>query len=315
MKTKLFLTLLLSFLISSSIYAERRSFPDNQFKSIPDTCYSICPEEGTVFRYVYEVKNRTSSIDQKIYRKTALVYLPYGFDENDTETEYNVMYLMHGHEQSPEFFFDGPNCNSLLKKIIDSLIYEKQMAKTIFCAVTFWEPYSTDVFVNAQFFNKELREELMPGFEEKYHIRQNRNSRGFGGFSMGSMTTWTIFENCMDLISHYAPVSGDARRMGGSSANDRGKDIGDILADKVISQGFTKDAFMIYCGCGANEMATPYLGPQIEKMKKRNDIFVFADNFKDGNSYFELCPNSGHDIMTVLSVLYNGLPKFFPGNN
>ncbi|MBS7261109.1 MAG: hypothetical protein KIG91_05550 [Treponema sp.] len=316
MKTKkIILSLFIFTTLVSSIIAERRSFPDNAFQSIPDSCYAVCPEEGVVFRYVYEVKNRVSSIDSKIYKKTALVYLPYGFDENDTETEYNVMYLMHGHEQSPEFFFDGVNCNSLLKKIIDSQIYEKKLAKTIFCAVTFWEPYSADVFSNAQVFNQELREDLMPLFEEKYHIRQNRNARGFGGFSMGSMTTWTIFENCLDLISHYAPISGDARRMGGNSSKDQGKDVGQILSEKVISQGYTKDDFMIYSGCGANEMATPFLVPQMDKMKSHPDVFVFADNYANGNCYFELCPKSGHDISTVLTVLYNGLPKFFPGTN
>ncbi len=31
------------------------------------------------------------------YVKRALVYVPYGYDAEDKDTRYNVMYLMHGH--------------------------------------------------------------------------------------------------------------------------------------------------------------------------------------------------------------------------
>ena len=32
---------------------------------------------------------------QPVLQKTAYVYLPYGYDEADQETRYNILYLMH----------------------------------------------------------------------------------------------------------------------------------------------------------------------------------------------------------------------------
>ena len=45
--------------------------------------------------------------DGVTYPKYANVYLPYGYDENDTETRYNVLYLMHGHGGGYTTFFRG----------------------------------------------------------------------------------------------------------------------------------------------------------------------------------------------------------------
>ena len=42
----------------------------------------------------YDTKNY--AWDSSDIRKTTYVYLPYGYDEKDTETRYNILYLMHG---------------------------------------------------------------------------------------------------------------------------------------------------------------------------------------------------------------------------
>ncbi|MGI6010324.1 MAG: hypothetical protein ACOX8H_02335 [Ruminococcus sp.] len=38
--------------------------------------------------------------------KPAWVYLPYGYDENDTDIRYNILYLMHGQTMTAGDFLD-----------------------------------------------------------------------------------------------------------------------------------------------------------------------------------------------------------------
>jgi len=49
---------------------------------------------GTVTRLDYDSKDYVR--DGATITKTAYVYTPYGYDEKDEETRYNIVYLMHG---------------------------------------------------------------------------------------------------------------------------------------------------------------------------------------------------------------------------
>ena len=101
-----------------------RNYPDNTYEKIPDDGYKIVENEGKVLRYIYQVPGRKiEGQEQKMFNKSALVYLPAGFDENDPAEKYNVLYLMHGGGQSSEVYFNGENANSLLKKLLDNMPY------------------------------------------------------------------------------------------------------------------------------------------------------------------------------------------------
>lgn len=292
------------FFATSFVFA--RNYPDNTYQPIPEDYYTKLENEGKVIRYVYETRNPFQG-DKKVYKKSALVYLPYGYDENARCDKYNVLYLMHGGSQTPEWYFNGANSGSLMKSLLDHLHAEEKVHNLIVCAVTYNTGYNKDEWSCANRFYQELLTELMPDFEKKFHIIKNRYHRGFGGFSMGAMTTWNIFDHCLPEIANYLPVSGDARGAGGGS---NGMVTAKYLEKMVKDQGYTKNDFKIYAGCGAHEIATPNLVPQIEAMKK-TETFVYSENFATGNFYFILCEDSGHDQVTVLRTLYNGLPKMF----
>ena len=49
---------------------------------------------GTVVPFDYESKDYAGN--GGTVSKTAYVYLPYGYDENDTDIKYDIIYLMHG---------------------------------------------------------------------------------------------------------------------------------------------------------------------------------------------------------------------------
>ena len=55
----------------------------------------------------------------------------------------------------------------------------------------------------------------------------------------------------------------------------------------------------------------------ISNTKQRRDLyknpetFIYCDNFADGNLYQCIYEQGGHDINSVMRVMYNGLPKLF----
>ena len=62
--------------------------------AVPAAYQAASAQPGTVTRLDYESRDYVR--DSAPIIKTAYVYTPYGYDENDTETRYNILYLMHG---------------------------------------------------------------------------------------------------------------------------------------------------------------------------------------------------------------------------
>ncbi len=301
--------------------APERIYPDNAYKELGREYREDSDiERGTVVRFTYDTKDNVGGGDT-VYQKYALVYLPAGYDENDTETRYNVMYFMHGGSDSPQWFLKGEGEKSPFSYLFDYMIANGEMEPAIICFVSYYTDYRSDDTQNCLNFHHELMNDLIPAFESKYHtyaedvtpegIRASRLHRAFGGFSMGAVTTWATFENRLDSIAYYMPVSGDCWALGGTAGGSRPTATAQHLADAVKNSGFTAEDLYIYTGCGGSDMAKPNLEPQVEAMKELTDTFVYCDNFADGNFYHCLFEGGGHDKNTVLSVMYNGLPKMF----
>ena len=80
---------------------------------------------------------------------------------------------------------------------------------------------------------KELVEDLLPAVESKFHtyaetmtpagFKATREHRAFGGFSMGSVTTWYAFIENLPYFSKFVPLSGDSwaiEQMGGETKTE-----------------------------------------------------------------------------------------------
>lgn len=300
-----------------------RIYPDNAFKDVPeDYIGNESVPRGSVVRFNYETSDIFDFNDNKeTYQKSALVYLPACYDENDTETRYNVLYLMHGGSDSPEWFFGGEGGSTGITQILDSMIANGDMEPVIICAVSYYTEYCKDDTTNCINFHHELMNDIVPLFETKYHtyaeditaegLANSRYHRAFGGFSMGAVTTWSVFENRLDEIAYYLPISGDCWALGGTAGGSRSAETAERLASKVKESGYTAEEFYIYSGCGRHDIAEPNLTPQINAMKELTDTFIYCDNFADGNLYQCIYEQGGHDVNTVARILYNGLPKMF----
>lgn len=291
---------------------DSKVFPDNTYNDIPSDYKNDITQRGKL-----EVFNYTAKTDaNEEYEKTAIVYLPYGYDPEDKETRYNVSYLMHGGGDDERRYWGG----SGLDRILDAMFENEDCEPFIVVTPNYRIP-GCDETMSAKTFYKELSGYLIPAFESEYNtyaerttpegIKASRMYRAYGGFSMGACSVWAVFENCLDEIAYYMPVSGDCWSVSGS-----GKNKAEYLAGKVSDSGYTAADFYIYAGCGnTGDMAFQNMVPQLDAMKELSDTFVYCENFADGNFYYYPYISTGHSISTVNSTIYNALPKFFVDRN
>ena len=293
-----------------SIASTRTEFPDNKFKDMPQEYTSPNEKAGKIVSFKYKTRNNQTAGSAE-FEKTCLVYLPYGYDEKDTKTQYNILYLMHGAGGNESTFFRGEGQNTPLKNTFDNMIAKGDIKPLIVVTPTLGN-------VDALDFHAELVKDLIPAVEKQYHtyakdvtaegIHASKWHRAFGGFSLGGVTTWAVFDHCIDQIGCYIPISGDSWIAG----QFQGAGAAKYLAETFTQTGYKPTDFRVYSGCGStSDMANRNLTPQIDAMKEYPDIFKYCDNFKDGNLYLAISEKSGHDNTTIMNTLYNGLPKMF----
>jgi enterochelin esterase-like enzyme len=293
-----------------SIASTRTEFPDNKFKDMPQEYTRPNEKAGKIVSFKYKTRNHKTEGSAEI-DKTCLVYLPAGYDEKDTKTQYNILYLMHGAGGNESTFFRGEGQNTPLKNTFDNMIAKGDIKPLIVVTPTLGS-------VDALDFHSELVKDLIPAVEKQYHtyakdvtaegVHASKWHRAFGGFSLGGVTTWAVFDHCIDQIGCYIPISGDSWIAG----QFQGAGAAKYLAETFTQTGYKPTDFRIYSGCGStSDMANRNLTPQIDAMKNYPDIFKYCDNFKDGNLYLAISEKSGHDNTTIMNTLYNGLPKMF----
>ena len=285
--------------------ARKSEFPDNTYVKM-DSDYRLgVTQRGKVVMFVYDAVTP----DGEAYKKSALVYLPYGYDAADTQTRYNVLYLMHGSGQNNMEFLKGMGAMSSTSMMLDAMIEKGRIEPLIVVTPTFNVPGHDEGFGAANF-AYELENYLIPAFEGEYHtyaadvtpegIKASRGHRAMAGFSMGAMCTWNVFANCLDEIAYYMPIAG-----AGWGTTPQ------MLAGSIAAAGYTKDDFFIYAGCGGpGDIAYHGMNDMIAAMETLPEVFVMCENFADGNLYYTQC-DGGHSRNTVELIMYAGLPTFF----
>jgi len=300
-----------------SLASTRTEFPDNKFKDMPQDYTKTSEKAGKIVSFKYKTRDNQKK-DSADIEKTCLIYLPYGYDEKDTKTQYNVLYFMHGGGGNETSYFRGEGQNSQIKNMFDNMIAKGDIKPLIVVTPTYNVPYNSDQNSGSMNFHIELVKDLIPAVEKQYHtyakdvtaegIHASKWHRAFSGFSMGGVCTWGVFDHCIDQIGCYVPISGDSWIAGMGQGEASAK----YLAETFTQTGYKPTDFRVYAGCGSpSDMAYGNLTPQIDAMKKHTDIFKYCDNFKNGNLYQAISEKSGHDNTTIMNTIYNGLPKMF----
>ena len=282
-------------------------------EAVPAAYKAASSHPGTVERLDYATKDYAGSGGD--ITKTSYVYLPYGYDEADTETRYDVVYLMHGWGGAAgEYFTMGT-----LKNTFDQLMEQGDMKPAILVSATFYHEGSDRDFSASirQFraFHKDFENALMPAVEGKYHtyakstsdadLKASRDHRAFGGFSLGSVTTWLQLCYDYDYIRYFAPMSGSCWYYGTYGDFQIEKNV-DFIEQLVKDNDLDARGYFIYHAVGTNDAVKSQSIDMANEMLSR-DIFTpehYVFYQKDGGY---------HDFEAVQEYLYHALPLFFPG--
>jgi len=279
-----------TFLITLLYFPIFADLEDTVRQQIPSDYYKKCTQQGRTELLSYNAGSKTGK---------AVVYLPYGYNQNDKSKKYPVFYLMHGGGGSEGSYLGPATTPSTLVNIIDNLIYEKKI-----------EPLIIVCPKHAMNFHLEMRKFLIPEVDSKYNTKTERQNRAVGGFSMGGVESWGEFNHNLDLIKYYMPMSGDSWIAGTTG----GKHTPDLTARLLSRSSFISDYdYLIFAATGDKDSAYPNLTPQIQAMKKLPEVFKYTTgDFSKGNFIYYVAPNHMHDYGQTYEYIFNGLPLFFP---
>ncbi len=282
-------------------------------KEIPNSYYGNANESGTLEEFYYDTYESTTYDEKsKPLRKRAIVYLPYGYDENK---KYDILYLMHGGWSDETTSLGTPDNPGVFKNVIDNAIQNGEIRPIIIVCPTYNNEsnedsadYTLAYYTLTVNYHNELANDLIPAVESKYStyadgtshedIVASRNHRAFGGFSMGSVTTLHTFVNCLDSFQYFITSSG--------AIDD------DLIDSSVSKQGYTKDDFFITAFTGTEDFAYSGFNDLINRLlNKESGNFVSGTNEENGNLYFRIKEGYSHDGTAFMTYMYNGLLKFY----
>lgn len=288
--------------------------PD-ELERVPDGYKKPAQVQGHIERLNYKTYESFSYTEKSTQlEKTAYVYLPAGYDGE--EQPYNIFYLMHGGWSNETTLLGTPEKPSEFKNILDHAIADEKIKPLIIVCPTYNNTSGEDsadyglALKLTDQYHRELVGDLIPAVERKYRtfaqdtteegLKNSRDHRGFGGFSMGSVTTWHTFQYCLDYFRYFMPMSG-------SLSTD-----GEYMADMVRDSGHTAEDFFIYAMSGTDDFAYSAFKSQIEAMAAVSDnTFVMADNEREGNLAFREQEDGVHDGNYSNQYTYNGLMWFW----
>jgi len=286
---------------------------EKYFTPMPTDYLALSDKPGSIETLTYEAENQEGGKDKKKLH----VYLPHGYNAADKNTKYNVLYLMHGGGENEDLLFGGPGENRALKKILDNMIARGDIEPLIVVTPSFYGG-KNDVAL----FHEELIGTIVPLVEAKYNtyakstapvdLKASRDHRAFGGFSMGSVTTWHLFaQGGLDYFKYYIPLSGDSWALGERSGGLKPEETAEFLARIVRKSPYKPQDFYIFSATGTQDIAYPNLKPQIEAMKKHADVFRYSSDAAKGNFYFMEAEGGSHTWHWQNQYIYNILPDLF----
>lgn len=293
-------------------YTGTMTLPD-ALEDIPEDYLSPATEQGQLEDLYYDTYE-SFSYDQKetVLHKHAVVYLPYGYSENE---KYDVFYLMHGGWSNENTLLGTPSSPSTLKNALDHGIQDGLITKRIVVCPTYnntSEEDSSDYSLALQLTDnwpQEFIHDLMPAVEGKYStyaadttlegLEASRDHRAFAGFSMGSVTTWHVFEKAIAYVRYFFPSSGAV----GQSAQ--------ALAESVKEAGYGENDFFLFGASGTDDFAYSAFTSLMNDLKD-NDFFTYANNEEEGNLYYLVKEGAQHNASAASRIFYNDFRFSFP---
>ena len=257
---------------------------------------AVEPEEepkGQVIEINYPTRDYTVAEDsltaQDKYNKRAFVYLPAGYNAEDTAVKYPVVILMHGNGGNESTWtlnfsyseirdaLDEGMANGEIKEFIlvtPNGVSDKTWSKEM--------GYSNRAGVLE--FGKELRNDLLPYLRENFNILDGRENVAMAGLSMGAEQTMEIgIGQCLDLISYFGAFS--------CTPYTVGFDMGSGYLDPAVYINQVEKTFpdenlsikLLYMACGsADDPFYPGFCAYVPVMSEWNRIEQFDSDVVQG---------------------------------
>ena len=307
---------------------------DMVFDVMPEG-YNYYPTEhkGTIERLYYTTD---AYDDGETYTKYVTVYLPYGYDPEDKDTRYNVLYFQHGNASSPNALWDAgvPKFNSL--NMIDNMFdpdHQLMDPMIIISPTYYFDCDETMLHTDpadgpagdsryegiAGNFYREIVEDLIPQIESRYNvycedfseegIKASRDHRAFSGYSRGSCCTWYVMHHDMEYFGYFMPMSANILPEGKGIGGDSEEDI----FTPEDAYGYIKEAldanpdldvFVFATAGGEKDGAGQNMIPQMQCFYDHPETFSYGLDPEENNFYFALSEFRHMDLVMPYT-LYN----------
>lgn len=266
--------------------------------------------------------------DGKTYQKYCYVYLPYGYDPEDKEKKYNVLYFQHGNTCDPQMFGVGGN-----KPMMDMLFESGEIERCIMVFTTYyfdperdykdrvitghvpagdggWEGIPSNYYI-------EFIEDVIPAVEMKYNtyltdpsregIKATRDHRAFSGYSRGGVCTWNFFHYNFEYFRWFAPMSCHTIANCPRGRNPEPAEVVDFLTAPIKANPDLP--FFIYASSG---------NPDGDEMKKQLKYITKTEGFSYGtdvekNNIYVAISDYYHTDFLVPFYFWNSLKVLFKG--
>ena len=287
---------------------------------VPSDFFQAATQQGTIELVEYDSKDYTQS-SRPATRKPAYVYVPYGYDPSK---QYDVIYLLHGWTGVAEEYFLGRSGNSRtgLVNIFDNLI-QRGLCRPFIAVSPTWDKDNRskdwgESTREAAVFSQEYVNDLIPAVETRYStylteatpegILASRAHRAIGGFSLGSITTWYVFEQAFAYSRMYLPMSGDNWSQGMYGGAYYPDATAKFLADLVNTSPYKSD-FYVWYAVGTEDVRIDQTHNQALAMAK------LTGTFNSSNFSYHMKEGGRHDFNAVWEFCYHALQFFFPATN
>jgi enterochelin esterase-like enzyme len=296
-----------------------------EFSRVPVDWSRTSTKKGTVEQYEYDTSVYG---EDHVYHKHANVYLPYGYDAQDTSKKYNVIYMQHGNNQLNDNLCSAKT--ELMDKImLDNLFDEDKggIDPAIVVFTTFYFDNTKTIAGDQQTadtpanFYLEVMQDIVPGVESKYNtyaesfdeagLKASRAHRAFSGYSRGSCATWMMMIREFDYFQYWIPMS--ATSLGTSAFGANGKQNEKTPWEELKE---TLDAhkdlpFFIYGAAGGIKDGPGMgLNSYMNELSKQTDYFSYGKDPKVNNLYYTVA-DYDHADQVFPYYWYNALQVVF----
>ncbi len=276
---------------------------DGYLEDVDDKYFLECENKGTIISSTYPSYDYLKDPNKENKKdREYLIYLPYGYDENN---KYDIFYFMHGWLSTPSSFLKSSN----IKNMLDNMIDQKLIKPLIFVSLTYdIDTETSNLFKGideVKIFHKDFYENAMPYIENKYStylenvtdndMKLSRSHRGFGGFSLGATATWFELVNNYDYISLFLPMSGILLESGNVIFPNA---IYNANYFKEVEKNFNNLDYKLYAASGTYDILYPQMDEFIKRIK--NDKMSYY--LKEGNEHYNI---------QTLPYFFNGLINLF----